>query len=187
MSAIQKLSPHLDQFTARIRQAKDDCRLTLDGIADQSGLSASTVSKVVSGTQRDPKLSVAAAFCAVLGLSLDELCGLAAPAQPDEELARRVHALELENAELHGADRAHLESLAAQRPILIGAVASFALSMLTTLALLAYLIGDAMHTNVGLIQNGDLSAPAWAAVLLIVAALGNAAVLIYRIVRHRRA
>lgn len=187
MSAIQKIAPHIEHFQEKIREAKESRHLTIDQLAEQSGVPYSVVGRISSGSHPDPKLINAAALCSVLNLSLDELCGLATPAQPGEVLTQRVHALELENAELHGADRARLESIAAQRPILIGAVASFALSMLTTLALLAYLIGDAMHTYVGLIQNGNLSAPAWAALILIVAALGNAAMLIYRIAKHRRA
>lgn len=186
MSAIQLLSPTLDHFTEQIRQAKDDKHLTLDNIAESSGLSASTVTKVVSGVQRDPKLSVAAALCSALGLSLDVLCGLAAPQPADAELAAKYRALELENAELRGVDRTRLENMASQRPILLGALASFVLSILTTLALAAYLVGDAMHVNVGLIKYGELSAPAVALILLIVAAAGNAALLAYRLYKHRK-
>lgn len=186
MSAIQLLSPALDHFTEQIRQAKDDKHLTLDNIAESSGLSASTVAKVVSGVQRDPKLSVAAALCSALGLSLDILCGLATPQTADAELAAKYRALELENAELRGVDRTRLESMASQRPILLGALASFVFSVLTTFALAAYLVGDAMHVSIGLIKYGELSAPAVAVILLIVAASGNAALLAYRLYKHRK-
>lgn len=186
MSAIQELSPILDQFTERVRQAKDDQHLTIDGIADDSGLSSSTVTKIISGTQGDPKLSSAAAICRVLGLSIDELCGLSAPVPPDEELSARVHDLELANAELRGVDKIRLENIAMQKSILISALACFALSIVTSLALLAYLIGDAMHENIGLIQYGELSKPAIAAIIVIAAALINAALLAYRIYKHGR-
>lgn len=186
MSAIQELSPFLSQFTERIRQAKDEQHLTIDAIVEKSGVSISNVTKIVSGSQTDPRLSNAAAICQALNLSLDEVTGIVPPMQSSEELVQRVRDLELENAELRGIDKTRLESMASQRPILIGAVASFVLSILTTFALAAYLIGDAMHVNVGLIKYGELSAPAWAAVILIVAALGNAALLAYRLYRYKK-
>lgn len=43
-----------------------------------------------------------------------------------------------------------------------------------------------MHVNVGLIKYGELSAPAVALILLIVAAAGNAALLAYRLYKHRK-
>lgn len=186
MPEIQKLSPHLDQFTDCVRQAKDEQHLTLEILSDQTGLSISTVTKIISGVQRDPKLSVAAALCGALGLSLDRLCGLATPQPADAELSERYHALELENAELRGVDRTRLESIASQRPIILGALVSFVMSILTTVALAAYLVGDAMHVNIGLIKGGELSGPAIAIIILIVIATGNAIQLGFRLYRYRK-
>lgn len=186
MPEIQKLSPHLDQFTDRVRQAKDEQHLTLEGLSDQTGLSISTVTKIISGVQRDPKLSVAAALCGALGLSLDRLCGLSAPAQPDEALLARVHDLEIENAELRAVDRIRLENITAQKPILYGLLAFFVLSFIMAGALVLYILGDAAHPTIGLIQHGELSGPAWALVLLLLAAVVNAVVLAYRLYRHRK-
>lgn len=186
MSAIQEISPYLEHFQEKIREEKEAQRLTIDQLAEKSGVPYSVVSRVSSGAHPDPKLINAAALCSALGLSLDILCGLATPQTTDEELAAKYHALELENAELRGVDRTRLESMASQRSIIIGAFASFAFSILTTLALAAYLIGDAMHISIGLIKYGELSAPAVALILLIVVASGNAILLAYRLYKHKK-
>lgn len=186
MSAIQEISPYLEHFQEKIREAKENRHLTIDQLAEQSGVPYSVVSRISSGAHPDPKLINAAALCSALGLSLDILCGLAAPQTADAELAAKYRALELENAELRGVDRTRLESMASQRPILLGALASFVLSVLTTFALAAYLVGDAMHVNIGLIKYGELSAPAIAVILLILAAAGNATILAYRLYKHRK-
>lgn len=186
MSAIQKVAPHIEHFQEKIREAKETHHLTIDQLADRSGVPSSVVARISSGAHPDPKLINAAALCAVLGLSLDELCGLATPQPPDEALTHRVHDLEIENEHLRTVDEMRLAGIVAQKPILYGLFSYFVISIITTLALLAYLIGDAMHVDVGLIQNGVLSKPAIAAVILIVAAFGNAIIVAVRLYRHSR-
>lgn len=186
MSAISEIYPHIEAFSAKIKHEKNTKDFTNQTLSDASGVSPSTIGKLLSGTTSDPKLSDAAALCAVLGLSLDTLCGLSAQRPPDEELQAKYHDLEIENAELRGTDKARLESLTAQKAIFSGLLVFFVISAATTLALVAYIIGDAMHPTVGLIQYGELSAPAWAAVILVVAGIANAVVTGYRIYKSRR-
>lgn len=192
MSAMQKVAPHIDHFQEKIRDAKESQHLTIDQLAEKSGVPNSVVGRISSGSHPDPKLINAAALCEALGLSLDELCGLRQPQISDSALREANHALELENEHLRGengklaaVDAARMESLATQKPILRGLFLLFVLSIVTTLALLAYIIGDAMHESVGLIQYGELSKPAIAAIIVIVAALINACILAYRIYKHK--
>lgn len=193
MSAIQEISEHVEKFQGKVKEAKEAQHLTIEQLAEQSGVPYSVIGRISSGAHPDPKLINAAALAMTLGLSLDELCGLAAPQPADAELVEKYHAIELENVELRGensklraVDQVRVESIATQKPILYGAAAFIAFSAAMAIVLLAYLIGDASHPTIGLIKFGELTAPAVAIILLLVAAFCNAAMLGYRIYKHRR-
>lgn len=183
MAAINELLPTLDRFTENIRDAKFKRQLTIEKLVELTGLSVSTVTKIVTGKQTDPKISTAAAMCYTLGLSLDELCGLAPSAPPDEELQNRVHDLELKNACKSGQIKELRARIAATHP-LVYSLCAICIALLV--ALIAYLLGDFQHENIGLIQSGVLSKAAWALVSLIAVALGNTAALIWMICRRRK-
>ena len=100
MSAIQELAPYLSAYQSNIKRAKEDQHYTIDRLVEESGVSRSAVTKLCAGTQQDPKLYNSAALCRVLGLSLDELCGLVKPAESPEELTEQIHHVEIENAKL---------------------------------------------------------------------------------------
>lgn len=186
MSAIQKVTPYIDRFQTVIRHEKESHHLTIEQLSELSGVPYSVVGRISSGAHPDPKLINAAALCDVLGLSLDELCGLSEPVQPNEELMQRIHDLEIENAELRGADRAHLESMTAQKPIIYSLLVFFALSFIMAAVLFLYIIGDAAHPTIGLIQGGELSGPAWAIVILLIASVSNAVMLMSRLYKYRK-
>ena len=90
MSAIQELAPYISAYHGSIKQAKEDQHYTIDRLVEESGVSRSAVTKLYAGTQQDPKLYNSAALCRVLGLSLDELFGLAQPAESPEELTEQI-------------------------------------------------------------------------------------------------
>ena len=100
MSAIQELAPYIFAYQGSIKRAKEDQHYTIDRLVEESGVSRSAVTKLCAGTQQDPKLYNSAALCRVLGLSLDELCGLVKPAESPEELTEQIHHVEIENAKL---------------------------------------------------------------------------------------
>lgn len=190
MSAIQQITPRVGELNAQVRQAKTAGGHTNQSLADASGVSLSTLSKFLSGATSDPKLSDAAALAMTLGLSLDALCGLSAPPESDADLTRRVHELELDNARLAGeVERLRAvgliqgDSLSAQRPLIYG---MGVLCIVLAFALSAYLIADAQHPSIGLIQWGDLSLAAWALVILIACSTTTTVLLIYRVYRHGR-
>ena len=89
MSAIQELAPYFSTYQRNIKRAKEDQHYTIDRLVEESGVSRSAVTKLCAGTQQDPKLYNSAALCRVLGLSLDELCGLVKPAESPEELTEQ--------------------------------------------------------------------------------------------------
>lgn len=175
MAAIQDLTPRLDAIVDRFREAKDAARLTIEDTAARSGLSVSTVSKVLSGVQRDPKLSTAAALACVYELSLDELTGLAPPSGSDAELLQRAHEAELAAASARGENEALRETFAdtrayAQRQAR-STVALAALCAVLALVVVAYLLFDHTLLNAGLIINERLSPLAWGLVVLLAVAV----------------
>lgn len=74
MSALQEIAENIEQYPKRIREAKKKKRYTINDIVDLSA-----VSKLLDGSQMDPKLYNSVAMCMVLDLSLDELFGLDKP------------------------------------------------------------------------------------------------------------
>lgn len=178
MSAIQELSPFLSQFTDRIRQAKDEQHLTIDVIVEKSGVSVSNVTKIVSGSQSDPRLSNAAAICQTLNLSLDEVTGLVPPAPADTELAAQLLESQLREANKDG----QLIELHARLKAILPLVYSLCgLCIMLAMGLTVYLLGDSQYPDVGLIKWGEISGPAWVLICIIVASVGTTALLVYRV------
>lgn len=180
MSAIQDLAPFIEAFPGRIRKAKDEKKMTVDELAEQSGASFSAVSRLYSGTQANPQLYNAAAMCKILGLSLDELFGLEKPTDSPSELQERNHKLEIENARLvatNEAQSAQIKSIHSVCYILVF------FCVLLAMSLVVYLVIDSQITDAGIIRGGELSFAAWMFIALIIAAILAAGSTISRIIR----
>lgn len=180
MSAIQELEPYISAYQSRFRKAKDESGLTLDELAERSGVSNSAVSRLYAGTQTDPKLFYSVALCKTLGLSLDEIFGLDQPKESPSELQERNRKLELENVRLTATNemqRAQIRSTHAICYLLTFFCALLAMS------LIVYLVIDSQITDAGIIRGGELSVMAWAFIALIVASIVAAGFTILRIVR----
>lgn len=181
MSAIQDLSPFIGAFPSRIRKAKDESGMTVEDLAEKSGVSFSAVSRLYSGTQANPQLYNSAAMCDVLGLSLDELFGLRPSVGSPGELQAKVHELEVENARLTATNkvqRTQIKSAHSICYILVFFCVFFAM------AIIAYLVFDAKVKTAGLIQDGKLSIAALVFICLIVASIVTAGIAIVRIMRR---
>lgn len=175
MSSIQEMAGHIEKFPQKLKYAKEDQHLTNAQVSEMSGISISTVNKLLGGVQSDPKLYNAAAICKALGLSMDDLFGLSHSEDSPDELTRKLHETELECVRLRGenerlkeVNQIRKEQLNARKPVtymLLGLCAVLAL------ALVAYLLVDANIEDAGLIQFGQLSAAAWGLVALLVAAV----------------
>lgn len=198
MSTIQELAPYIAGYPEKIRQAKALKGLTINDLVDQTGIAPSAISRLLDGTQSEPKLYNSAALCRALDLSMDELFGLHA-AEPDTaELHDRLHTLELENVRLASeceqlhAEASHQKEKAelwrgrfiARQPLFIIITAT----VFVLVAMLAvYMMFDASILNAGLIQNGELSAYAWLLIAIIAAAvIVSAFALIKSLLRSHR-
>lgn len=181
---IEDSSLFSEAFRERIREAKKKSGLTLDQLAEDSGVSKTTVIRLMSNGKVDLKLNDCVALCQFFDLSIDEAFGLRVPApaaETPQDVLDRNRDLTIENAQL----RASVEILRAQ----IRAVHSICyvllfISALLAMSLVAYLIIDAQIKNAGLIQGGSLSALAWAFIVLIAAAVIFGGIAILRIVRR---
>lgn len=183
MSAIQELEPYISAYQGKIRKAKDASGMTLEELAERSGVSDSAVRRLYAGTQTDPKLYYSAALCKTLGLSLDEMFGLEQPTDSPSELQERCHKLELENVRLTAANEAQRAQIKSAHAI------SYLLAFFCTLlavSLIVYLVIDSQITDAGIIRSGKLSVMAWLFIALIVAAILAAGFTILRIVRKER-
>ena len=182
MSAIQELAPFIGAYHGKIRNAKDHSGMTLEELSEKSGVSFSTVSRLYAGTQADPRLYNSAAICKALGLSLDELCGLAQPAESPEELTEQMHHVKIENAKLEATAAAQSAQIRSTHTMCY-VLALFC--MLLSFSLIACLVADAQIRNAGLIRNGDLSVAAWVCIALIVGSALASAITFYAIRKER--
>ena len=180
MSAIQELAPYIEAYPRRVRTAKEEKHYTISDIIERSGVSASAVNKLLAGTQMEPKLYNSAALCKVLGLSLDELFGLAAPEGSARQAREEMHQLQLENARLKAENRMGAERVDAQRPVIL---ALLILCTALCAALAGYIAIDAQISNAGMIRGGDPTVVAWGIIVLLVLA---GAVIAWAMVRALR-
>ena len=169
MSAIDDLSRHIAGYPEEIRTARLRADLTNDQLAALSGVPYSTICKVQTG-QQNITLPQAAAICAALGVSLDDILPLPKKGAGTAE----VHEMELRCSHQAG-DIRTLEAVNALQAERIRTLRIFAyillgLCALLTISLGVYMVIDARIPYAGLIQATGLSGGAWLFLLLIVAA-----------------
>lgn len=181
MSAIQELATYIEAYPRRVRAAKEEKHYTISDIIERSGVSASAVNKLLAGTQMEPKLYNSAALCKVLGLSLDELFGLAAPEGSARQAREEMHQLQLENARLEAENRMGAERVDAQRPVIL---ALLILCTALCAALAGYIAIDAQISNAGMIRGGDPTVVAWSIIVLLVLAVAVIAWAMVRAIRR---
>lgn len=75
------VSATLDQLGPRIKQLRVENDLTLEEVAQRSGQSISTLSRLENG-QRKPTLELLLPLCEIFGVSMDELISPAPPVDP---------------------------------------------------------------------------------------------------------
>ena len=173
MSATSKLQPHFDSYFDEMRKAKNVSGYTLQDLSELSGVPYNNVCDVNSGRAKQPLLFYEAAKCEVLGLSLDALCGLSAPEDPDA--AEHRHELELDNVRQAG-DVKRLEEVNAMltgqvsgsKPMIYALISICALLLV---CLIAYMVWDARLATAGLFRSARSSALAVILGLIVVAAM----------------
>lgn len=181
MTAFQRLKPYFDSYNSKITAARNAQQLSIVDLAEQAGVSYSSVATQSAGRADNPKIFEQAAAAYVLGLSLDELCGLRPPADVTE-LTSQIHSLELDNARKDGeigrlnavtdGDKRHAEDVAARlvtlRNLVFGLVAMCALLLVTVIS---YIVWDVQITTVGLFRSTGLSIFAVILAMIVIAAV----------------
>lgn len=181
MTAFQRLKPYFDSYNSKITAARNAQQLSIVDLAEQAGVSYSSVATQSAGRADNPKIFEQAAAAYVLGLSLDELCGLRPPADVTE-LTSQIHSLELDNARKDGeigrlnavtdGDKRHAEDVAARlvtlRNLVFGLVAMCALLLV---AVISYIVRDVQATTVGLFRSTGLSIFAVILAMIVIAAV----------------
>lgn len=182
MSAIQDLQPYIEAYPKHIREARDKQGMTLQRLIAESGVSKSAINNLSAGTQVHPKLFDAAAVCKVLGLSLDDMFGLAKPCDTPEGMQLRIHELELENVHLNDEVKHNADMDRVKNTVIY---ALTGLCALLVVVVIAYMVFDAHILDAGLFQSAGLSV---FAVLLVIVLLGALYAIVYamRTVRRKK-
>lgn len=69
----------LAHIIEKVKQRMTERHLTIQWVSDESKVPASTISRILSGRTDNPSVQNLVAICCAVGVSLDELFGLAAP------------------------------------------------------------------------------------------------------------
>lgn len=186
MTAFQRLQPYFDSYNSKITAARNAQKLSIVDLAEQAGVSYSSVATQSAGKADNPKIFEQAAEAYVLGLSLDELCGLRPPADVTE-LTSQIHNLELDNAHKDGeigrlnavsdSDRQHNDDLVGRIKSLRSLVLALAgFCTLLVMVVIGYMIFDAHIFTAGLFHSAGMSVFAVLLALLLLAAVAAIAV-----------
>lgn len=168
---IQQIQPNCDNLYKRIKDETTAQHKTHRDIIENTGVSRSTVAKFLSGALSNPGIFGVSAICIYLGLSLDELMGIASPpASPESDTAVEIAELKgkLAKAEAEVSllkDRSKLleAGIAERKPMLYGLAG---LCIFLSLVFVLYLFIDISDAEHGFIRNNAVSP---ALVILILA------------------
>lgn len=168
---VYQLQPLCDDLHVKMKREKDLQGKTNRGIADRTGVPLSTTAKFFSGSISSPGVLPVAAFSIDLGLSLDEMLGIA-PTTGSEKLGQLETQLERANSELDLL-RHHnevLESgLSDRKPVIFGLTT---VCLLLAVALIGYLTMDISNLNFGFFTHEGVSVVGIAVVALLLASIG---------------
>lgn len=172
-----------EAFRERIRDAKKKSGLTIEQVAEESGVTKNAVIRLLSNGKIDLKLNDCIALCRFFELSIDEEFGLCTPdSAPDapQEILECNRKLELENVQLTATNEMQRAQICSTHAICY--LLTFFCALLAV-SLIVYLVIDSQITDSGIIRGGKLSVMAWAFIALIVASIIAAGFTILRIVR----
>lgn len=172
MLAIQELEPYIKEYPWKMKAARSAKGLTQKELAECAGVPLSAVTKMNINNQ--DALFNCAALCRILGVSMDELFGLA-PALDAAELDAQNRELELERVRQAG-ELKRLEQVNAllsaqlenRRPIIYALMAVCALLLV---AVIGYMAWDAQLDSAGLFRSAGLSVLAVFLAVLVIAAV----------------
>lgn len=159
----QETTPDLCDMLNKIRKAKDASGLTNQELADIANISYNSVCTITGCTAKQVTLANAAALCAALGISLDELAGLR-----DTDEAGYIHDLEIDNA--RQVERTeHIERICTIYKRLI--ICMVSLMTLLVCTVIGYIMFDIRLEHAGLFRSAGMSIAAVFLALIVAAAL----------------
>lgn len=187
---IQRIQPQCDTLHLKMKDEKEAQHKTNQSVADSTGVSISTVAKFFSGGLSNPGVFGVSAICIDLGLSLDDLMGIA-QAPPGEEQTTDIDRLQVELSHkdellqakdteiglllersqlmdrgIQERDRHIKEIRRAWKPIIYGLCG---LCIMLASVMMVYIVLDAQHPDVGLIRGiGNTSIVVWVGISAVI-------------------
>lgn len=174
-----------DTLKELCREARDRQNITIQDLADETGISISTIGNFFATKSKAPNVYNAGAICAALGVSLDNYFGIEPVITPENKLAqaneqlkhqKQIHDADVHIANLEGSMEQMAKTIDYQRKK--ARITKFAIYglMLVCAIFLAVIVGyiffDYRITNQGLIQGGEASIFAWILFLLLAVGIG---------------
>lgn len=176
--STQENCPDLCDMLLKIRKAKDASGLTNQELADIANIPYNSVCTITGCTAKQVTLANAAALCAALGISLDELAGLR-----DTDEAGYIHDLEIDNAR-QTERMEHIAHICTIYRRLIICIVS--LTALLVCTVIGYIIFDIRIQHAGLFRSARMPIAAVFLALIVVAALIAIAYTIKTIVKEKQ-
>lgn len=174
-----------DTLKELCREARDRQNITIQDLADETGISISTIGNFFATKSKAPNVYNAGAICAALGVSLDNYFGIEPVITPENKLAqaneqlkhqKQIHDADVHIANLEGSMEQMAKTIDYQRKK--ARITKFAIYglMLVCAIFLAVIVGyiffDYRVPNQGLIQGGETSIFAWIVFLLLAVGIG---------------
>lgn len=186
----EQMQPAFDAFPGKIKDEKIRKGLTSQQLSDMSGVPTATINRIITGAVINPGIFSAAALCATLGMSLDDLMGTAPQpgssaaelaqlqqelAHKDELLAEKEKSVDLlrersgmMEQEIRRLNTQLQETRRTWKPLLYGLCG---LCILLTIVWGVYVVLDAQQPDIGLIRSGAVSPLIWIGAAAVVVLL----------------
>ena len=150
---LQEIQPYCDALAPNLKAEKERQHLTLPRIAEETGVPEHTVAKFFSGSLSNPSVHHVAAYCRLLGVSMDALYGMDHP-QTDPELRQELAVTKMDLARTREQMEIYKKGVSDRRPVIYGLAGMCVLlfALLTT-----YIVLDALNPDVGLIRSTGTS------------------------------
>lgn len=167
-----------DTLKELCRAARDRQNITIQDLADETGISISTIGNFFASKSKAPNVYNAGAICAALGVSLDRYFGITETLPPEDQMVQlqHDHQNELEIARLEGGMEQMAKTIDYQRKkVWITKFAIYGLMIVCFIfmaVIVGYIFFDYRIPHQGLIQRGESSIFAWIVFLLLAVGIG---------------
>ena len=167
-----------DTLKELCRAARDRQNITIQELADETGISISTIGNFFASKSKAPNVYNAGAICAALGVSLDRYFGITETLPPEDQMVQlqHDHQNELEIARLEGGMEQMAKTIDYQRKkVWITKFAIYGLMIVCFIfmaVIVGYIFFDYRIPHQGLIQRGEASIFAWIVFLLLAVGIG---------------